>query len=237
MSLLELEDVRRSHPKGGHGQLVLNDVCLQIERGEMVAVWGQRRSGRTTLLRVAAGVEPIDGGTVRFDGRLVCDRGAQMLGSGIGYCQRALRGDNASGVLEQLMMGQLARGTPARLARRGAASALERTTAGHCAARELWELDAADMVRVSIAQALVLTPSLLVIDEPVKGVDLLERDGILTLLRSLADEGIAVLLSVGETTALAGADRALALADGQLRGSIAPQLAEVLPLRPRSATL
>ena len=75
-------------------------------------------------------------------------------------------------------------------------------------------------MRVALARALALEPSLLVIDEPTRGVDLLERDAILALLRSLADEGIAVLISTGEATALAGADRALSLADGELRGSL-----------------
>jgi ABC-type sugar transport system ATPase subunit len=70
-----------------------------------------------------------------------------------------------------------------------------------------------------------------VIDEPTKGVDLLERDNILGLLRSLADENIAVLMSSAEATALAGADRALSLSAGKLRGSASPELADVLPLR------
>ena len=51
------------------------------------------------------------------------------------------------------------------------------------------ELDSAEAVRVAIARALAHQPKLLVIDEPMMGVDLLARDGILALLRSLADEG------------------------------------------------
>ncbi len=235
MSLLELHRVSRHYRQGAHRHIVLREVCLQVERGEMVAIWGARRSGRSTLLRVAAGVEPVNGGAVRFEGADVCARRGQMLGSGIGYCQRTMRGAEAHGVLEQLMVGQLARGIPARVARERAAGALERVAAGQCAARELQGLDAAEQVRVALARALALAPRLLVIDEPVKGVDLLERDAILALLRSLADEGIAVLISAGEATALAGADRALSLADGELRGSLAPELAEVLPLRRRLA--
>jgi ABC-type lipoprotein export system ATPase subunit len=236
MSLLELDRVCRHYRQGAHRHVVLREICLQVHEGEMVAIWGARRSGRSTLLRVAAGVEPVDGGAVRFAGADISSRGGEMLGNGIGYCQRTMRGAEAHGVLEQLMVGQLARGIPARVARQRVAAALERVAAGHCAARELQGLDTGEQVRVALARALVLTPSLLVIDEPAKGVDLLERDAILALLRSLADDGIAVLISAGEATALSGADRALSLADGELRGSLAPELAEVLPLR-RSATL
>lgn len=237
MSLLDLDRVCRRQRQGAHRHSVLREICLQVHAGELVAIWGARRSGRTTLLRVAAGVEPIDGGAVRFDGAEISGRGGEMLGNGIGFCQRTLRGAEAHGVLEQLMVGQLARGIPARIARGRAAEALERVAAGHCAARELQGLDAGDQMRVALARALVLAPSLLVIDEPVKGVDLLQRDEILALLRSLADEGIAVLISAGETTALAGADRALSLADGELRGSLAPELAQVLPLPLRRAAI
>ena len=84
---------------------------------------------------------------------------------------------------------------------------------------------------VGIARSLVHQPKLLVIDEPTLGVDVFERDRILSLLRSLADEGISVLMSVGETTCLAGADRALSLANGELHGELQPpELAPVVQL-------
>ena len=88
---------------------------------------------------------------------------------------------------------------------------------------------------LAIARALALGASLLVIDEPTTACRPVERDEILELLRSLADEGIALLLSVGETTALSGADRALSLSGGELRGQASPELATVVPLRRRAS--
>jgi putative ABC transport system ATP-binding protein len=236
MRLLALEHVCRRYRHGAQERTVLHDVCLHLDAGEMVAIWGARRSGRSTLLRVAAGIEPIDGGTVRFEGVDISARGSEMLGSGIGYCQRSARGAGGFGVLEQMLVGLLAQGVPSRVAKARAAEALERVGAGHCASRTMQDLDSAEETRVAIARALALEPSLLLIDEPVKGVDLLERDGILALLRTLASGGASVLLSTGEATALSNTDRALTLADGQLRGRISPELAQVLPLR-RQASL
>lgn len=235
MSLLELEKLTRRARKGAHERIVLHEVSLQLERGELLAIWGARRSGRSTLLRVAAGIDPPDSGVVRFDGRPLRARGSEALGSGIGYCQRSLRGGEAREVLDELVLGQLARGIPRPASRKRAHAALERAGAERCAAHAMHQLDGAEAVRVSIARALTLSPSLLVIDEPTRGVDLLERDRILALLRGLADEGLAVLMSAGEATALSGADRALSLVDGELRGSVAPELADVVPLR-RQAT-
>jgi len=233
VTLLALEHVGRHHRQGARERVVLRDVTLELDAGELVAIWGPRRSGRSTLLRVAAGIEPPDTGSVRFAGRDLPGGGA--LGSGIGYCQNAPRGAEARGVLDELMVAQLARGVPQKAARTRAFATLERAGAERCAEHCLHELDGGELVRVMLARALVLEPSLLVIDEPVKGVDLLERDAILALLRSLADEGIAVLTSAAEATGLAGSDRALSLAEGELRGSFAPELAPVLPLRRRAS--
>jgi len=233
MTLLQLERVGRRHRQDGHERVVLRDVTLELDAGELAVVWGLRRSGRSTLLRVAAGIEAPDTGAVRFAGRDLAGGGA--LGGGIGYCRRGRGGMEGRDVLDELLLAQLARGTPQPVARSRAFSALERAGAEQCAARTARELDTAETVRAAIARALVLEPSLLVLDEPTAGVDLLARDGILSLLRALADEGAAVLIATGEATALSGADRALSLTEGELRGSCAPELATVLPLRRRAS--
>jgi putative ABC transport system ATP-binding protein len=234
MSLLALEAVTRRYRNGAHERVVLDRVSLELDAGELLAVWGRRRSGRSTLLRVAAGVEPADAGVVRFEGEDLA-RGRGALGGGIGFCRPTGRDREALGALDELVAGQLARGVPQSTASSRAFAALERVGASECAGRRLNELDGGESVRVAIAHALALDPSLLVIDEPTKGVDLLERDSILALLRSLADEGIGLLVSVGEATALSGADRALSISDGELRGSLGPELAAVVPLRRRAS--
>jgi ABC-type multidrug transport system ATPase subunit len=231
MTLLALEHVSRRYGRGSNERAALRDVSLELDTGELVAVWGTRRSGRSTLLRVAAGIEPPDTGVVRFDGRELSGGGGEELGSGIGYCRRTFRGAEGRTVLDELMVAQLARGVFPSAARSRARIALERCGAEQCASRRLHELDSAETMRVIVARALVLRPSVLVIDEPTKGVDLIERDGILALLRSLAREGIAALISAGEATELSGADRALSLTDGELRGSLRPELAPVVSLR------
>jgi energy-coupling factor transporter ATP-binding protein EcfA2 len=172
-----------------------------------------------------------DSGVVRFAGRNLAGDGGYALGGEIGYCRRVSGDAGGRVVLDELMVTQLARGIPRLPARTRSLVALERVGAEQCGARLLRELDGAEAARLTVARALVLEPSLLVLDEPTAGVDLLERDGILTLLRSLADEGIAALVSTGDAAGLSGADRALSLTEGELHGSSTPELATVLPLR------
>src|SRR5262249_15967235 len=134
-------------------------------------------------------------------------------------------------VLDHIVLDLLARGATPSLADARAYAALERVCARPSAQFSPSELDGAEVVRVVLARALALEPKLLLIDDPTLGVDLLARDEILALLRSLADEGIAILTSTDRASGLSDADRALALGDGKLRGGVAPQLAPVVRLR------
>jgi ABC-type multidrug transport system ATPase subunit len=243
MTLLALERVGKRYKAGRLERVVLDEVSLSLEAGELVAVWGMPRSGRSTLLRIAAGIEPPDTGFVRFEGRDLNTPGRQVLGNGIGYCRPAPRDREAGVVLDELMLGPRARGASNSAAGARAHAALERVGASDCAEHPINELDGAEAVRVNIARALLLDPAVLIIDEPVTGVDLLHRDDLLALLRSLADDdgiaragegaltrGIAVLMTVSESTALAGCDRALRIGGGGLGGSTEPELAAVVPI-------
>jgi ABC-type multidrug transport system ATPase subunit len=231
MALLALERVSKRFGRGSGERIALHDVSLELEEGELVGVWGRRRSGRSTLLRVAAGIERPDEGIVRMQGRSLNGSRAEELRAQAGFCRRAFRAAEGNTVLEQLITGQLTRGVSLDQARTRARRALNRLGAQHSASMRPGEMDGAEATRVAIARVIVREPKLLLIDEPTLGVDLPVRDEILALLRALADEGIAVLYSATDTSVLTGADRALSLAKGSLNGEPStPELAPVVPL-------
>jgi ABC-type lipoprotein export system ATPase subunit len=229
--VLELENISKRDREAQRERVVLRDVTLEVREAELVAVWGTRRSGRTTLLRIAAGIETPDDGEVRFRGRRVAGRTGAALGQGIGYVQKSLRASEEQAVLEQVAAVTLARGARVAQAREQARLALRRVEAEHCAAMRVSELTGGEALRVALARALCPSPSLLVIDEPTTTVRLGERDETLALLGRLAADGVAILASVTEPDELAGAHRALTLSDGQLRGRSSPSLAPVVALR------
>jgi ABC-type multidrug transport system ATPase subunit len=230
MSLLALEHVAKRYGSGAGGHVAIRDVSFEIEPRELVAVWGRRRSGRSTLLRVAAGIERPDAGFVRLAGQDIYRRGAAGLET-IAFCRTTFAPAEGELIIDQLVFGQLSRGVGAPAAREHAREALRSVDAEHLIALRPGDLDPAERVRVALARAFVRRPRLLVIDEPTIGVDLLARDGILSLLRSLADDGVAVLTSTADAAGLENADRALTLSDGELTGSAAPDRAAVIPLR------
>ena len=231
MSLLALEHVTKRARLGRRERLVLKHATLRVEAGELVSVWGVPRSGRTTLLRVASGLEAPDAGVVRFEGRNLAERHGDWLVEGIGFAQPDRASVAGQAVADYVAMGLLARGMPPEQARARALEQLARTGAAACAELPPQELDATELVRVALAQALAGTPRLLVVDDPTRNVDPLERESVLALLRTIADGGVAVLMTTGEALGVAGVDRALAISDGELRTEVVPAQAQVVPLR------
>jgi ABC-type multidrug transport system ATPase subunit len=229
MSLLALEKVGKTYGSGANLRLALREVSFTIDAGELVGVWGRRRSGRSTLLRVAAGIERPDEGHVLVEGTDLYARKSHGPDA-IGYCRASFRAAEGALVLDLMMLGQLSRGVRASAARERAVQTLRKVGVERCAGLRPSDLDGAERVRVAIARALVRQPKLLVIDEPTIGVDLSARDEILKLLRSLANEGLAVLASATDTSGLVNFDQGLMLSDGELTGSASADTASVIPL-------
>jgi ABC-type ATPase involved in cell division len=232
VSLLSIENVSKRYRRGPREHLALRGVSLAIERGELVVVLGTRKSGRSTLLRIAAGLERPDDGVVRFQGEALS--GARdVVGRQISYCHATFSAMEGERILDHVAATLLARRVSSSRARRAAERALERTAAADCAGMRPDELNGVESVRVALARALVGAPNLLVSDDPTAGVGTLESDGILRLLRSIADEGVTVLMSTDDATCISGADRALSLDAGQMRADVEAPRADVVPLRPR----
>jgi ABC-type lipoprotein export system ATPase subunit len=231
MSLLVIDSVSKRYRRGRREHVALRDVSLVIESGELLAVVGSRKSGRSTLLRVAAGLEQPDEGTVRFQARPLA-RARDVVGRQIAYCHTSFSPLEGEFVSEHVMAALLARGAAPARARRAAEAALRRLEADACARMRPSDLTAAEAARVAFARGLIGDPALLVIDDPTAGVGTLETDDILNLLRSTADEGIAVLMSSDDATCASGSDRALSLDDGRLLADAEPPQADVVPLRP-----
>jgi ABC-type lipoprotein export system ATPase subunit len=219
MTLLALERVSKSHWRGRHEVVVLDDVSFDIDAGEFVAVFGQRAAGKTTLLRIAAGIEAPDSGTVRFEGQDVRGRRVPRLAGmheRIGWVGR--RGPFASGMemLHHVTLPLLGR-VEAHEAERRATRTLKRVGVGDLARARWHELSDAERTLVTIAHAIVRDPALLLADDPTSGLGVEERETVLALLRAIAEErGMAVLTTVPEVPDMLRSHRVMSLSDGEL---------------------
>lgn len=225
-STLVLDRVTKQFDRG----VVLDGVSLDVDAGEVVGVWGRRRSGRSTLLRVAAGVERPDAGEVRIDGVDVWRMRSARCAVAVWHPR--FPPDHGRTVERQVAL-PLRRGRrAARDVRLAVAAALDRVGASACAGRSPHELDAVEAARVALARALVMRPRALILDEPLDGLDVLAAERLLELIVGVAREDrIAVLLTAAEVAQLAGVDRHLSIGGGALRGLTEPAPADVLRLR------
>lgn len=204
--LLALDSVRKSYWRGSTEVAVLEDVCLEVRAGEFVAVYGKRAAGKTTLLKIAAALEAPDRGTARIAGRELStlSRGelAGMHREQVGWVSRNGPQSKDLPVDVHVALPLYGRLGPRAAARR-AAAALALVGAEDYVG-ELWD-DLPDTARtlVAIAQALVREPALLVVDDPVAGLGIIDRENVLARLRSAAeDHGIGVLMAVPEMPAM-----------------------------------
>lgn len=245
MSLLELDGVRKSHWRGPHEIVVLDGVDLAVDAGELVAVWGSRGTGKTTLAQIAAGLDAPDAGAARFDGDdlagISCRALARLLLSEIGWAQRVGPGDEELEVLDYIAVPLLARYGPHQ-ARREASGALAQVGLRGCGEKRWAELTDGERTLVAIAHALVRGPRLLVVDDPTANLDMIDSKALMALLHSLAEErGLGVLVTVPEMSDMLQAHRIASLSEGRLLVPSEPSSledgADVIdfPIRQRSA--
>lgn len=223
MALLSFEQVGKSYARAG---VVFEPFDLDVEVGDLVGVWGERRSGKSTLLRLAAGVEAPDTGTVRFDGRDLAamsegERSALRLRE-IGMATTsvdgaALHADRSTTVVEQVALPLIFTGLSHNEASAVAHRYLRMVGVADCMNAAPFELRAGESTRVALARALVREPRLLLVDEPAVTHSPGERDSIRELLHELSRSlRLAMLVASEEVTMMAGAPRILSLGDGKV---------------------
>lgn len=213
-TLLEVKDL-----SAGYGKIrVLNEVSMTVGTGEVVALLGPNGAGKTTLLSAMSGLlDGIDAGSVLLDGKDVTGaRPHEIVKSGL---LQVIEGHRVFGDLtveENLLLGTFGYGRTAR------AAALERAYERFPELTDRRKLKAGQLSggqqqMLVIARGLARGPRIIMLDEPSAGLAPVLVDRILAIVRSLSDEGLAVIVveQLVEKV-LAVADRAYVLAQGSM---------------------
>lgn len=223
MSLLRFHNVSKRYPDGSREVVVMDSVSFEIEMGDFVGLLGARRSGKSTLLRIAAGIERPDAGVVEFDGadigRMSEGGRAQLLRRrGIALANGNWRSTGNRPVFEHVGVGLLSDGVTRNEAWVLAREALRRVGAGSRADVTTDRLSLGERIRVELARALVGEPRLLLIDEPAMLSSPSESRDLYALLRSLGQApGLTVLVASEDVTAIRDARWMMSLDNGKLR--------------------
>jgi len=205
---------------------VLDDVSLSVAKGEVVVVIGPSGSGKSTLCRAINRLEPINSGTITFDGRPLPAEGRALarLRSEVGMVFQSFNLFAHKTILQNVMLGPVkVRREKSAAVHDRAMSLLERVGIANQADKYPAQLSGGQQQRVAIARALAMQPKALLFDEPTSALDPEMVGEVLDVMTSLAKEGMTMVVVTHEMGfARHAANRVVFMADGQLVEQAAP---------------
>jgi putative ABC transport system ATP-binding protein len=220
--LIALRGVSKTYPAAGAPFAALQDVDLDIARGEFVAVVGPSGSGKSTLLNLLAGIDRPSSGSVHIDGRGVHAMSERQLskwrGRGIGIVFQFFQLLPTLTALENVLLAMdFGARWPARERTPRAMHLLDRLAVADQAHKFPAALSGGQQQRVAVARALANAPPLILADEPTGNLDSRNAQSLLQTLAALVrGEKLTVVMVTHERSAIAQASRSIALADGRL---------------------
>ena len=223
MAIVSLQRVSKDYLTDGQPVHALNDVSLEVNRGEFVALAGRSGCGKSTLLNLAGAMDFPTSGHVLLDGvdtSALNDAGLTTLRrEKVGFIFQSFQLLHTLTVYENVELPLLLAGKPnARAAARERLASVELDGLGD---RYPHQLSGGQMQRVGIARALVQSPAILLADEPTGNLDTTTGNVILDLLKRLTRElKIATLMATHSAEAAALADVVVRLRDGKIEGIV-----------------
>jgi ABC-type methionine transport system ATPase subunit len=220
--VLVLDGVWKRFDRGGRPFSVLEDVSLRVLAREVVSIIGTRDQGKSTLVRIAAGFERPDRGSVRVGDLALAglkdSEHSHVLRSLIGLAGRSGPGTEpkmGEYVALRLTAGQGLSGRERRLM---VAAALERLDVADCAESRWGDLSTLQRMRVELAQAIVTRPKVLLVDDIIDGLGLGKSKDAMELMRDLAQElGCGVLMVASDEVAVIPSDVVWKLTEKKLK--------------------
>ncbi len=221
--ILVARDVTKVYRTGAESVTALNNVSLEIERGQFVAVMGPSGSGKTTFLNCLSGLDDIDGGDVLVEGQNIHDlsdaKRSEYRARKMGFIFQSFNLIPVFTAAENVELPLLLAGVDPREARRKAESTLERVGLGNRRGHRPNELSGGEQQRVTIARALAGQPAIVWADEPTGNLDTETAWSVIELLQELNDDGLTLVLVTHDPAIAKVAGRLIRMRDGEIESS------------------
>ncbi len=211
------------------GVAALSNVTFDVDEGEVLGIIGPNGAGKTTLLNCISGIYPPDAGTIRWQGQPISGTAPHRIARlGIGRTFQIVKPFQAMTVRENVAVGALFGSNAARLGP-GAAFAradevLEMVGLGPKGTHRVSSLTIPDRKRLEMARALATAPRLLLLDEVMAGLNAVEVDEALQMIRGVHEGGVTIILIEHVMRAILGiCRRAIVLHFGQVLAEGRPE--------------
>jgi len=191
MSLLEVNGLTKRFG----GLVAVNNLSVNLDRGEIVALIGPNGAGKTTAFSAIAGYYKPNAGTVTFNGQNITGlRPDQICKYGLVRTFQVVRPFQSLSVLDNVMVGAYARTNDVNIARKKSMETLEYLEMQNMAKQTASGLPIAGRKRLEIARALATDPKILLLDETMAGLRPTEADEVIKMVQKISHSGVAILL-------------------------------------------
>ncbi|MDR1650246.1 MAG: ABC transporter ATP-binding protein [Synergistaceae bacterium] len=217
--IIEALCLKKKYFRDENSFMAVDGASLSVGEGEFVCVTGRSGSGKTTLLNMLAGLLPPDSGSVTFEGReyggMNDDELSELRNTRLGYIMQGPGVLANFTVTQNVILPHVISGREGDPTDR-AMSLLEQTGIRGLAAQYPSSLSGGELRRVAVARALLMSPKLLIADEPTGDLDEETTRGIMDLFSSIAKEGTAILMVTHDAETARRCDRRYDMKAGRI---------------------
>lgn len=196
-ALIEMKDVKKSFG----GNMVLNGINLEVEKGDIVAIIGSSGSGKSTMVRCLAGLEEIQSGKIFLKGEEITDRNSVVNSIGMVFQNFNLFPHYTveENIIKPL---RIVKRMDAKEAKKKAEKLLDKVRLSEAAGQYPSTMSGGQKQRLAIARALAMNPEILVFDEPTSSLDPELAHEVFRTIKDLAAEGQTMLIVTHQINAI-----------------------------------
>ena len=225
--MIEVKGISKVYKMGKEQFVALNDVSLNVEKGEYVAVIGPSGSGKSTLMHIIGGLDTPTVGSVCIEGEDISKLNDKKLSKyrneKIGFVFQAFNLENSQTALENVMMPLIFAGVKKSERKKRALEALDMVGLKDFYNHKPNEMSGGQRQRVSIARALVNKPEILFADEPTGNLDSRSSESIMELFKEINDKGFTIIMVTHNPEEANKAKRVVKIMDGKITSDIVKQ--------------
>jgi putative ABC transport system ATP-binding protein len=218
--MIKMHDLTKTYRTTDVETTALNQVNLDVDAGEFIAVMGPSGCGKSTLLNILGMLDSPDSGSYSFAGEDVAgyseSRLADIRKHNIGFIFQSFNLVDELSVAENVMLPLLYQKVPAAERDQRVQQVLERVGIAHRADHRPQQLSGGQQQRVAVARAVVTEPKLILADEPTGNLDPANGEEVLNLLNQLNRDGTTIIMVTHDPAHAEHASRVVNMLDGRI---------------------